>query len=211
MSRLSLALPFALMSLAVSTAYAHEHSHDEHGSLGKHEHGVASLNVALDGKTLEIALDSPAMNMVGFEHAPSSDADKAKIAQAQQQLRAATDLFGVPAAAGCVSDKVELESPLFSPADGHEKGDHKHEHGHEHAHADSHEHKDGHEHGHDHAHSDIDAQYSFTCADPSQLNAMDLSGFFKQFPATEKVNVQAIGPNGQKGDTLTPQQPKLTF
>lgn len=44
MRRLLLALPFALLPLAVAHA-AEDHDH-EHGSLAPHEHGVASLNVA---------------------------------------------------------------------------------------------------------------------------------------------------------------------
>ncbi len=47
---------------------------------------MAKLNVVLDGNTLELELDSPAMNLVGFEHAASSDADKAKVSAVHQQL-----------------------------------------------------------------------------------------------------------------------------
>ena len=73
MRRLLLALPFALLPLAIAHA-ADEHDH-EHGSLGAHEHGVGRLNAALDGQTLELELESPAMNLVGFEHAATTDAD----------------------------------------------------------------------------------------------------------------------------------------
>jgi Protein of unknown function (DUF2796) len=48
-------------------ALADEAEHREHGP---HVHGVAQLNVALDGNVLWIELNSPAMNIVGFEHAP---------------------------------------------------------------------------------------------------------------------------------------------
>ena len=51
MRRLLLALPFALLPLAMAHA-ADDHDHDhEHSSLAPHEHGVGSLNVALDGQT----------------------------------------------------------------------------------------------------------------------------------------------------------------
>ena len=100
MRRLLLALPFALLPLAV--AHAHDdHDHDHaHGTLGAHEHGVAKLNAVLDGNTLELELDSPAMNLVGFEHAANSDADKAKVAAVRQQLEQPLKLFGLSAAAG---------------------------------------------------------------------------------------------------------------
>ncbi|HSX71692.1 MAG TPA: DUF2796 domain-containing protein, partial [Pseudomonas sp.] len=49
MRRTLLALPLALLPLAIAHAdshehvhdHAHDHGHEEHGSLGKHEHGVA--------------------------------------------------------------------------------------------------------------------------------------------------------------------------
>jgi hypothetical protein len=77
MRRLLLALPLALLPFTIAQA-ADEHDHDhEHGSLGAHEHGVARLDVAQEGTTLELDFNSPAMNIVGFEHAATSDADKA--------------------------------------------------------------------------------------------------------------------------------------
>ena len=68
MRRLLLALPFALLPLAALAAehsHEHDHAHDhaEHGSLDAHEHGAAQLNVVLDGKVLELQLESPAMNL----------------------------------------------------------------------------------------------------------------------------------------------------
>ena len=113
MRRLLVALPFALLPLAAAHA-VDEHDHDhEHGSLGAHEHGVGRLNAALDGQTLELELESPAMNLVGFEHAATSDADKAKVAAARAQLEKPLALFSLPAAAGCKLVSQELESPLF--------------------------------------------------------------------------------------------------
>ena len=50
-----------LLAVALLPLAAQAHDEHEHGSLGKHEHGVAQLNVALDGKTLELQVDSPAM------------------------------------------------------------------------------------------------------------------------------------------------------
>ncbi|MCY1292201.1 hypothetical protein D9M68_563120 [compost metagenome] len=187
MRRLLLALPFALLPLAtVQADDHHDHGHDEHGSLGTHEHGVAALNVALDGQILELDLESPAMNLVGFEHAVSSDADQAKVAAARAQLEQPLALFALPSAAGCQVTEQELESPLFG--------------------------NDDHAHAHDgHGHSDIDAEYRLSCAQPEQLKTLDLSAFFRQFPATQKLNVQLIGPNGQQGAELTPAKPRLAF
>lgn len=197
MRRLLLALPFALLPLAALAAehsHEHDHAHDhaEHGSLDAHEHGAAQLNVVLDGKVLELQLESPAMNLVGFEHAAKSDADKAKVAAARSQLEQPQPLFGLNAG-DCTISKQELESPLFAD------------------HADTHKHKHDHEKSHDSEHSDIHAHYTLDCQKPEELKQLNLGELFKRFPATEKIQVQLIGPNGQQGLELTPAQTTLSF
>ena len=187
-----LALPFALLPLHAAQAANHEHSHahahEEHASLDAHEHGVASLNVALDGQTLEIQLQSPAMNLVGFEHEAKSEADKAKVTAARQHLEQPQALFALPIEAKCALQDSELDSPLF--------GGHAHE---EHEHAD------------EHGHSDIDASYRFACANAEALQTLELGSFFGTFPGTEKLEVQLIGPSGQQGAELTPSNSRLSF
>ena len=187
-----LALPFALLPLHAAQAANHEHSHahahEEHASLDAHEHGVASLNVALDGQTLEIQLQSPAMNLVGFEHEAKSDADKAKVAAARQHLEQPQALFALPIEAKCALQDSELDSPLF--------GGHAH---------------DEHEHADEHGHSDIDASYRFACANAEALQTLELGSFVGTFPGTEKLEVQLIGPSGQQGAELTPSNSRLSF
>ena len=200
MRRLLLALPFALLPLAVAHAHDdHDHDHDhEHGSLGAHEHGVGRLNAVLDGQALELELDSPAMNLVGFEHLATTPADKAKVAAARKQLENPVALFNLPKAAGCVVSSQELNSPLFGdkPEADHDDDDD--------------DAKDGaHEHHHDH--SEIHAHYQFTCATPTALGNLDLTQVFKTFPATQKIQVQLIGPSGQQGVEATAQAATLKF
>jgi len=191
MRRLLFALPFALLPLAaIAAEHSHDHDHDhaEHGSLDAHEHGSAQLNVVLDGQALELELESPAMNLVGFEHAAKSDADKTKVAAARSQLQDPQALFGL-GAGDCTLSETELESPLF------EDDEHEHE-----------EHHDK-----DSEHSEIHAHYHLDCKKPGALQQLNLAELFKRFPATEKIQVQLIGPNGQQGLELTPAQPTLSF
>ena len=187
MRRLLLALPFALLPLAVAHA-DDDHDH-EHASLGAHEHGVGSLDVALDGQTLELDLDGPAMNLVGFEHIATTDADKAKVAAAQAQLGNPLVLFSLPIAADCSVEAQDLQSPLFEAAPEEAGGVAKGE----------------------HHHSDIEAHYAFTCSKPEALKTLDLSKFFKTFPGTHKIKVQLIGSSGQQGVEATPQAPTVKF
>jgi hypothetical protein len=200
MRRLLLALPFALLPLAIAHA-ADEHDHEhEHGSLGAHEHGVGRLNAVLDGQALELELDSPAMNLVGFEHLATSAADKAKVAAARKQLENPLALFNLPKAAGCVISTQELNSPLFGdkPEADHDDDDHD-------------EDAKGGAHEHHHDHSEIHAHYQFTCATPTALSNLDLTQVFKTFPATQKIQVQLIGPSGQQGVEATAQAATLKF
>ena len=201
MRRLLLALPFALLPLAIAHA-ADEHDHDhEHGSLGAHEHGVGRLNAVLDGQALELELDSPAMNLVGFEHVATTAADKAKVAAARKQLENPVALFSLPKAAGCVVSSQELNSPLFGDkpeADHDDDDDHDHDA------------KDG-AHEHHHNHSEIHAHYQFTCATPTALSNLDLTQVLKTFPATQKIQVQLIGPSGQQGVDATATAATLKF
>lgn len=187
MRRLLLALPFALLPLAVAHA-DDDHDH-EHASLGAHEHGVGSLDVALDGQTLELDLDGPAMNLVGFEHIATTDADKAKVAAAQAQLGNPLVLFSLPKAADCSVEAQDLQSPLFEAAPEEAGGVAKGE----------------------HHHSDIEAHYAFTCSKPEALKTLDLSKFFKTFPGTHKIKVQLISSSGQQGVEATPEAPTVKF
>ncbi|MEH6567174.1 MAG: DUF2796 domain-containing protein [Halopseudomonas sp.] len=188
----SLAFPLSLGALA----HEHEHEHEEHTSLGAHEHGVASLNLAIEGSQVHLELDSPAMNLVGFEHTANSPEDQAKVAEVQAQLRKPQQLFSFPAAADCSLVKTDLHSPLF--AEAHEEAaEHAHEdHDHDEAHAEQHADE------HEHAHADIEASYSFDCAEPAALTRLELP-LFKLYPGLERINLQAITAKGQMGAELS--------
>ena len=185
MRRLLLALPFALLPLAATQAATDDHEHEAHASLTAHQHGAAQLNMALDGNTLELALESPTMNIVGFEHAAISASDQAAAAKAQQQLQDSLALFSIPAAAGCSVESSKLSSPLFTPSTTAAVTEAEH--------------------------SDVDAGYALTCSHPEQLQGIDLSELFNRFPAMQKIQVQLIGPKGQQGGELSPSNPRLNF
>ena len=188
MRRLLFALPFALLPLAIAHA-ADEH---EHASLGAHEHGVARLDVAQEGTTLEFDFNTPAMNIVGFEHAATSDADKAKLADARADLLKPHGLFSIPEAAQCSVISQKLTSPLFGDKDEDDDAD---------------EHGDDHE----HEHSEIHGNYRFTCNVPSVLTQLDLTQVFKTFPATQKIQVQLSTAKRQLGAEVRASNPVIKF
>lgn len=193
MRALLLALPFTLLPLS-GQADQHDHGHrhaaphapaESAASLGRHAHGIGELDVALDGSLLELDWRSPAANLLGFEHAPRSDEQRAVVSRVQAQLGEAATLFGIPAAAGCTLTESQLDSPLFTAAPGDEQPAA--------------------------THSEVHARYRFTCRQPAALEALDLAELFRRFPATERLQVQLIGPRGQQGSELGPARSRLTL
>lgn len=200
MRPLLLALPFVLLPLNYSQAQdGHDHhEHDAAARLGAHEHGTAHLDVALDGTALELALHSPAANLLGFEHAPASAADEAQVAHTRQQLEQPLVLFGLPASAACDVSEQELQGDLLGGAHaGYQRRDG------DAAPSESAARADG--------HSDIEARYRLDCRHPEAIQALDLRSLFERFPATERIQVQLIGPHGQQGTELTPNHAQLPF
>lgn len=102
----------AIPLMSVAKDHGHSHSH------GAHVHGVAQLDVAIEGKTLLIALESPADNLLGFERAPKTEAEKAKLKTVTEQLQQAATLFVPDAAAQCKAAAPVVNMPSFK------KGEH---------------------------------------------------------------------------------------
>jgi len=75
--------------------------------LPPHVHGVSDLTIAVEGKKLSITLHSPGNDIVGFEYAPSTDAQGAAVAAATNLIKDPLSLLGVPAAAQCAVGKTE--------------------------------------------------------------------------------------------------------
>jgi hypothetical protein len=82
---------------------------------GAHQHGVAALQVSLDGGALAIALDGPAENILGFEHAPKTDPQRRTVARAEEQLKRPENLFSLPATAECMAQPARVEMKLPPP------------------------------------------------------------------------------------------------
>ena len=107
----------AAMLIGVSCAIAGD---DKHREAKAHEHGHGTVNVAIDGNQLAIELEAPGSDIVGFEHAPKSDAQRAAISEAVSMLKSPTDILGLPAAAGCTAGDVSVEQPELSKGEHNE-------------------------------------------------------------------------------------------
>ena len=104
-----------LVSALLLTAPALAADKDRHGA---HQHGAAALLVSLDGRVLQIAYEGPAENILGFEHAPKTEAQRKTVARAEEQLRQSAQLFITPPAAACQAQPARVEMKLPSAGSG---------------------------------------------------------------------------------------------
>ncbi|MEM5521772.1 DUF2796 domain-containing protein [Sulfitobacter sp. AS59] len=185
---------------------------EETRQLDAHEHGVGTLDIAIEGRTVGMAFEAPGADIVGFEYAATSDADRATIAQALATLGAPLDLFVMPDAAGCtvVDAKAELEGEDGHDEheehhDGHDDDDHEEHAEHDH---DDHGDDDHADYADDAGHTAFHATYRLTCDTPDALTAINF-GYFETFPNAQEVEVQIITASGAQAFEVERAAPLL--
>src|SRR5512144_2661724 len=77
---------------------------------GPHEHGVVRLDVAVEPGRVTLLMESPLANLIGFERAPRTDAERQRVDAALAALNAAVTLIKIDPAAGCVPGAVVLNA-----------------------------------------------------------------------------------------------------
>jgi hypothetical protein len=173
-------LKFLVACMAVTASAAHA---------GKaHEHGVVRLDVSVEGSTLNVEMLAALDNWLGFERAPRTDAERKAAAEVLARLRnpqQGTPLFATDAGAQCQLTLAEVSAPVLEPGakpvskpatalNSTPKGG---------------------------EHADLEARYTFQCAQPTQLRTLDL-GLFDAYKRIQRIHVQVAGPNGQSKVTL---------
>nr|WP_319947958.1 DUF2796 domain-containing protein [uncultured Shimia sp.] len=191
-----IALAAALPALAEDTRH-----------VDAHEHGVGTLDIAVDGTTVAMTFEAPGADIVGFEYAAKSDADLAAVDLAIATLAAPLDLFVMPDAAGCtvVEALAELESEdAHDDHSGEKHDDHAHEEHDDHAHE---EHGDD-DHADEAGHTEFHAQYTLTCVQPDALTKIEFA-YFDAFPGAQEVDVQIITASGAQAFEVARDAPVL--
>ncbi|MES2887827.1 MAG: DUF2796 domain-containing protein [Pseudomonadota bacterium] len=154
-----------------------------------HEHGVMSLDIVVEPTRLSISMRSPLDNLVGFEQAPRTAAQRAKVAAMVSRLKAAEQLFRIDPAAGCTLNEVRLDAPVLgvrlpetsasaaAPNDGH---------------------------------GDLEADFEFRCTGANPAAHLDL-GVWEAFNGLKRIEVQRVTPRGQGRQTLRRPTPRLAL
>ena len=152
-----------------------------------HVHVASMLNIAIDGPLLALEFEAPGMDLVGFEHAPTTDAQHQRIDDAMAALNAPETLFGLPNTAQCARTQTTVHGPEHDAEHTEAKG---HEHGKSHAHDTKQKEteKD--------THSEFHAVYQWSCKEMGALKMLTPT-LFTRFPGMQTITVEYATPNGQ--------------
>lgn len=154
-----------------------------------HVHGLAHLTLALEGNALAIQFESPAGNLIGFEHKAKTEQEIQQVTQAKQVLSATGKVFTFNGTE-CTSEQVHIDVSDLLPN--------------KHSHHDDHQHKHHHNHKHS-SHAEIAAEYQFKCQNPEALLSISFNAL-TQFQGLQKVNVNWITTISQGATSLRKNQ-----
>lgn len=146
-----------------------------------HVHGTARLDVAVDGATLTLSLESPLDSLLGFEHRPRNDRQNAAVRAMADMFNKPAALFVPTAAAQCISVSVKLASPVLEAEKGGGDG-----------------------------HADLDGEFVFRCARPEALRDLDVR-LFAAFSHLRQLDVAVVSRRGQAAARLTPRQMRISW
>lgn len=170
--------PFVLSCITANAAVHAESHPEEFEQHAPHEHGKVTINVALEEKQLVIELDSPAVNVVGFEHEPRTDDERAVVRTASNVLNSGKGLFGLPKDALCLFKGADVKPPEWEQS--------TEEHG---AH-DQHEH-----------HADYEARFTYKCEAPGSLTWLEPWLLDKLLNVVE-ARVNIVAGSGQQSEVV---------
>lgn len=171
---------FCIVGLTPFMVYSESGHHHETEA---HTHGIATLNWVLAGSTLQIALQAPMMDAIGFEHAPVTN-DESQLFSAMlsdlKNTNKVVDFIG----GGCQLVTATIINPFdkLGPDQGANPSP-----------------------THKLNHNDIAAEYQFLCQQPSQFEAININ-LFDTFPGINVINAQWIVDGKQGGARLDHDQ-----
>ena len=196
--------------LACAAFAASDEQHREHQA---HEHGHGTLDIVVEGEELVIELRIPAVNVVGFEHAPRDEAEREAVRKALVPFGDAASVAELPVEAECEAEDAKAEIWSMAGEDDHHDDRHGggEGHGHEKEEHEEHEHgKEEHE-EHEHEeqesgseeHSELHATYHFHCHAPGKLDRIDVR-VFEHLLGAEEIDVRIVTPSAQLATELHP-------
>lgn len=180
----------SVLSTCLSAEKAHHNPKQE-----VHLHGRVEITLVIEGNTVELHLESPAANIVGFEHPASTPKQLDSINRATTILEAPEQLLTF-IGTRCLPTVREIDVSAVSPA----KANHNEAHPAHQTHLDK---------GHA-THSEISARYQFNCTHGNNLTAIKVQ-LFDLFPRIESIHAAWINDHQQALTTLTAGSTTIKF
>lgn len=177
----------AVLAVLISNSpivFAHE--------LGAHVHGIATLQVAVDEKTMTLDFSSPLDNLLGFEHVARDAKQKAAVKKMVDSLNKAEQFFIPSADAQCTLQSVKLDSLVLEPkasADKKEESQHHEE---------------------ERGHADIDGEFVFACKQIGKLHDLEVT-LFDAYPNLHQLKVEVATLKKQTATTLNTEQRRVNW
>jgi hypothetical protein len=165
--------------LLAPVAFTAEKRHAE-----SHAHGVAEINIVVEGKKIVVELRTPTEGVMGFEHEAKSDAEKKKRDAAMKLVNDKFDeLVVFDKKFGCQSQASKVAIVQSDSSNGkdkkHGQGDHKR----------SAEHRE------------VRATHNFECQ-KNPAGSRVRFGVTKVFPEIQEIKVQVLSDAKQSGATI---------
>lgn len=144
-----------------------------------HVHGDANGTLAVDGEQWVLQVDIPGYNIVGFEYAPRSEADRQAIVDAEQQFSEGGWLSFDPNGQ-CSVSSIQVTTSGYEQESNEEHDHHDHNHGHQNNH-----------HDHDTEHAYFGIEVAGYCSAMDAMSWLDLD-VFSAFPNNQRVAVAVL-------------------
>ena len=194
MSRLKLCT-YSFVFLACLNTYGSEFTADKHKHyydtvvMDAHVHGVAELNVVMEGPIVDIELITPSLNLTGFEHKARTKEEETAVAQTEHILLQHESIF-VFSDRGCALKNVMVNvSALVEANENVDSPDHRGSSAND-------------------SHSEVTALYQYKCA--AELSSVQVN-IFEYFPRIAQIRSHWAIRSQQGSTVLTKQSRTIGF
>ena len=142
------------------------------------------LDIALQDAGLDIEFESPAINVIGFEHEPATDQERAALLQANRTFDAGERLFVWPAGAACRQTSAK-RTPITYEHDGDDEKPNAPE-------------------------ANYEVSYRFACEHPEKLEWIDVR-LFGVTRGMQKITATVVTPKIQRQTDLTAEHTQVSL
>ena len=174
------------------------------GNPAAHSHGVAGMQIAVEGNTVEVMFQSPAFNLVGFEHEPKNTTQRQAIRDARKWLDSSPLVDTVTPSCRVVEASVtDSFGPGHMPEHhaGHGKQDEHHGHAGE-------KHHGHHDDQKDETHSEFSVTQQLLCGNLTGSGSQTLTvPLVSHFPAIEVLTLEWVSSASQGSARLESADP----